>query len=459
MGFSFGLFFLLVNSVVLYSRADLRWTGRLALLVALLIGAAFSAMVECGVANTLVLLALTVAIAGESHFAHIAGSWGRTFAQVMTLLFMPACAVWLIRRVYLLAIGGQHNQSTRILRGIVLCLPALILAFFFGALLSSANGVVGLWTGHFFERLTDELANLLDFGRILFWILMAAVILPFLRPAQIPLSFWSWIPRIGPWAPMTTAPRAIFSSALTLIVLNLLFLVANVADALFLWSGAPLPTGVSYHDYVHNGVNTLIFTVILTAIVLTFIFQQEADVARSRLLKGLALAWVAQNLLLLVNCALRLRNYIVDYELTIARESCLIFLLLVATGFVLLTVKIVRAKSLPWLVGGCLLATFATFYVTQFLDLYGWSANYNVARAEQRGWNGFDANKLYEAGPAGWPALRRAHQEERRIAFLTRNPSDEDASDEVTRANFDAKNWREFSLRAWWNRSALEDKK
>jgi hypothetical protein len=277
-----------------------------------------------------------------------------------------------------------------------------------------------------------------------------------IRPAQVRLKRRNWISRLGTFAPRVSARSAIFSSALVLVVLNLVFLVANAADVLFLWSGAALPAGVTYKSYVHDGVNTLIFTVFLTALVLTAIFQQEPAVAKHRLLKGLALAWIAQNLVLLANCGLRLQHYIVDYELTIERESCLIFLALVATGFVLLTVKILRERSLPWLVGGCLLAAFATFYVTQFLNLYGWSADYNVAVYEKNHWHTLDRQKLYEAGPAAWPALRHVREFDSSVAFVNRDENiGPDTSGDAALAQFDGKHWQEFSLRAYWNRWAL----
>ena len=47
---------------------------------------------------------------------------------------------------------------------------------------------------------------------------------------------------------------------------------------------APLPAGVEYKAYVHEGFDTLIFTVILTALVLTAMFQQSLGVARSAML-------------------------------------------------------------------------------------------------------------------------------------------------------------------------------
>jgi energy-converting hydrogenase Eha subunit C len=229
---------------------------------------------------------------------------------------------------------------------------------------------------------------------------------------------------------------------------------------LYLWSGNTLPDSIASKSYVHQGVNALMATVLLSALVLTAIFHQALEVARRRELKALAGFWIAQNFFLMLSVGLRVKNYIVDYNMTVLRLSVIIFLLLVAVGFILLSIKIMKERSLSWLVGGCVLAVFVTFYLTQFLDLAGWSANYNCARwAQDRGWNP-QFHEFREAGPAAWPALRRAHELDPTVVVINDDPNAGFVNrDSVTLARFDGQHWREFSLRAWLNRWALEDKK
>ena len=62
----------------------------------------------------------------------------------------------------------------------------------------------------------------------------------------------------------------------------------------------------------------------------------------------------------------------------------MIFLVLVTAGYGLLTLKIAMEKSLSWLVGGCLIAIFLTFYITQFLNLGGWAAQCNLRALVKR---------------------------------------------------------------------------
>jgi hypothetical protein len=340
-----------------------------------------------------------------------------------------------------------------------LAVPAIVLALIFGGMLASGNAVFGSWTGQFFSWLWNSIWAYLDASRLFLWLFVAFVVLPLLRPSRLGEGRFGQLARLPRLAELVPSRAAVFSSALTLVVLNVLFLVANVADAVFLWHGTPMPAGVEYKSYVHEGFGTLICTVLLTAVVLTAIFQQHLAVSGRRLLKVLAVLWIAQNVFLLISCVLRLKRYVDESQLTVARLSCLIFLMLVTLGFVFLTLKIFQNRPIAWLVGRCLLACFVTFYITQFLDLAGYAEAYNVARYEQDHSHAIDTWKLYEAGPAGWPAAARAHKIHPAISVLnddaTRGPI---TKDDFHLAEFDLKHWREFSLRAWWNRAALHEK-
>jgi hypothetical protein len=458
---SVALFFAALAGLILGKRESTIGRPTTRLLLALMAGALVAAVIETGITNTLVLLTLIVAIAGDTFFGDIESPWGRWLPQVVALVFAPGRIFWLGARLMEAAFRGGVGWTGGLIGGCVLAIPALVLALIFGSLLAAGNAIFGSWTNSFFDWFWKELALYLDPQRIFLWCAAAFLILPLLRPAMISSGWWKWTERLPRIPELLPARAALFSSGLILIVLNLLFLVANIADARFLWTGQALPAGVDYKAYVHEGVNVLIFTVILSAIVLTTIFQQALSVAQSRGLKVMAYFWIAQNLFLMVGVALRIKVYIVDYEMTVARLGVIIFLLLVSVGFALLTIKIVRDKSFSWLVGGCMLAVFATFYITQFLDLAGWSANYNIAVWEKERTRTLDSYHLYAYGPDAWPALRRAHEIDSGIAVLNTYSSTgcPVTTDSVHEAQFDTQHWREFSLRAYLNRWALDDKK
>ncbi len=459
-GFSVAIFFAALEGIILASRPGLSWTPLRVALSLLFLGACFAAVLETGVTNTFTLLALAIVLAGDTYFDRVESPWGRWLSQGVALLRAPGRIFWLTGHLIGSATRDGAGWVRNVLSVSVLALPALVLALVFGGLLAMGNAVFGSWANSFFTWFFNELAAYLDPGRIFLWAVVAVVLLPLLRPVAVSELWWSWTHRLPRFPEIIPHRGMIFSSALVLLVLNALFLVANIADALFLWGSRPPPGGDEYKVYVHQGVEWLIATVILTAIVLTAIFQQPLAVARRRELKALALLWIAQNVFLNFSVALRIKYYIVTYELTVLRLGVIIFLLLVATGFALLTIKILWKKSLSWLIGGCLLAIFATFYITQFLDLEGWSANYNVARFQRERSYHLDFQHLYEYGPQAWPALRLAHVLDPSVAILNdrcdRGPL---TTNSPALAQFDSQHWREFSLRAWFNRRALDEAK
>jgi hypothetical protein len=441
---------------ILFNRSG--WTRRRSTLAigALLAGACLAAAIESGYLNVLVLLILVVALAGDSFFETGAAVWARWFNQVVALVFAPGRVFWLAGRLLESGVDGR-KRGAGIFGALFIAAPAVVLGLVFGSLLGSGNAVFGHWSDYFFTCLENEIGALFDLDRIAVWIMVAFVTLPLLRPGRISDWWWSWMPRVPRWPELGPVQATALSGALVLVVLNLLFGAANVADAIFLWGGLNLPSGVTYSEYVHNGVDTLTATVLLSAVVLTGIFQQQLKVASRRELKALGLIWVAQNLFVLVSVVLRLMRYIEAYDMSVKRLGVIVFLLLVAAGFGLLAIKIVREKSLPWLVGRCAVAVFGTLYITMFLNLSGWCADYNVAQWEKNRTRSLDGIYLRELGPAAWPALARAHALVSSIDVINSDEHNGWAnSEDVGTAQFDTTHWREFSLRAYWNRGALE---
>ena len=460
IGFSVGVFVPVLAGAILLCREQVSWRRSTLAMLVLLAGACVAAMIETGTTNTLVLLILIVALAGDSYFTGVEAAWARGFSQLVALAFAPGRVVWLGARVMERTLGQGAGGVAKVVGGLLLTIPALVLALVFGSLLANGNAVFGSWTGSFFTWIWDEAARLLDGERIVLWLVVGFIALPLLRPCRVAGWWWSWIPRLPRLPQIGQARGAVFSSALVLVVLNVIFGIANVADAIFLWGDQKLPAGVTYSGFVHNGVNTLTATVILSALVLAGIFQQQLGVAGRRELKVLGLVWIAQNLFVLVSVMLRLKLYIEAYDMTVTRLSVILFLLLVAAGYGLLAIQIVREKSLPWLVGRCAVAIFVTFYVAQFLNLAGWSAEYNVARWEEDRTRRLDTYYLRNLGPAAWPALSRASAEGAPWNLPGTIMDDLQTHENgMPQAKFDAKHWREFGLKAWWNRGALEEKK
>ena len=101
---------------------------------------------------------------------------------------------------------------------------------------------------------------------------------------------------------------------MSLVVFNGLFALQNGLDLAFLWSGAPLPEGVSFAEYAHRGAYLLIVTALLAgAFVLAFL---RPGAAQSRAVRWLVIAWFGQNLMMVASSALRTLDYVAAYGLT-----------------------------------------------------------------------------------------------------------------------------------------------
>jgi hypothetical protein len=446
-GCSTAIFFLILTGAILANRPGWRARRSHLVLLALIIGTSLASLIEPGVSNTFVWLVLLPVLAGHTFYTATENVWGRWLSQGVAMIAAPARVAWLIRASLDGAFGGKAGVLSNGVLGLLVILPALGLALGFCGLLSLGNAVFSLWTNQVFGHLWTMLAGLLDPLRLFLWALIGLLVLPLLRPATFSDRWWLWmtqLPRGGNFAPTR---YVVLSSGLVLLTMNLLFGVANFADAFFLWHGAALPLGVTYSQFVHAGVESLILTVLLSGLVLTLIFQQSLEVVRHRGLRFLALLWIAQNLFLILSVALRLKSYIEAYDMTVARLGLILFLLLVALGYALLTLKILQDRSLSWLLGGLLLAAFGILYVTQFLNLAGWSADYNVARWQANPIRSLDVEYLEQLGPAAWPAWHRANQ----------NAEVKEASRDLAFQSSRPKDWRGWTLRAYWNRGALTD--
>jgi hypothetical protein len=448
-GSSVAVFFAAVAAIIGFNRLGrpLRFTGRLILL--LLAASLLETVVETGFTNAITLIILIVAWAGETYFTSRSSFWHRLIAQASALAIAPGRLLWLGLALINISVTSRSTFLNRSAKGVLIVLPSLLLVLIFGSLLSAGNLIFSVWTHDFFDWIWTHFSFVPEPMRIMVWVIIATPALALLYPSESWKRPLQVLEKAGRWPDLLPQGAAFLSSALVLGTMNLLFLIANIADALFLWSGGNLTGGATYSDLVHHGVNALTFTVLLSALVLTSIFQQALPVARRRELKILAFFWIVQNLFLLLSVGLRLKLYMDAYDVSVERLGVIIFLVLVAAGYALLAVKISRDKSLWWLIGGCLFAIFVTFFITQFLNLGGWAANTNEARWERDRSRHLDVNYLYDLGPAAWLALARAEK----LGGIAPKLWEKELNLDF-RTN-EQEQWREFSLRAHRNRAEV----
>jgi hypothetical protein len=169
----------------------------------------------------------------------------------------------------------------------------------------------------------------------------------------------------------------------SLLLFNALFAVQTAMDIAYLWSGQALPEGMTYAAYAHRGAYPLMLTALLAGA-----FVLEATRGRPRvqslgLTRWLLLAFVAQNIMLVISSILRLELYVGAYGLTTWRLAAGVWMALVAFGLVTTVVQIEARKSRAWLLAVNAIAAGGVLYAACFINSAGLIARFNLAHAAE----------------------------------------------------------------------------
>jgi ABC-type transport system involved in multi-copper enzyme maturation permease subunit len=258
----------------------------------------------------------------------------------------------------------------------------------------------------------STLLDLLDPRRMAFWMLLAGVIWPFIFRRNGRIS----APKAEVHAEAETAGGpselghflGVSATLRSLILFNALFALQTVLDLTYLWGGASLPNGMSHAEYAHRGAYPLIATALLAAASVLVAMRPGGPAENSRLIRPLVLAWIAQNVLLVISSIFRLDLYVAAYSLTYLRLAALIWMVLVAIGLVLILIQIIRKKSNSWLLAANAISLALVLYACCFLNAPWLIATYNIEHSREISGTGpkLDLWYLVSLGPQAEPALR-----------------------------------------------------
>jgi hypothetical protein len=260
---------------------------------------------------------------------------------------------------------------------------------------------------------------------------LARLRLPEIDPVMAVLRFvfWGFVftglwmafrPRKRAQLVVTAAPAAhrplpgvsVASVTLSLAVFNLLFAVENVLDIAFLWSGAPLPKGVTLAEYAHRGAYPLIVTALLAGLFVLVALRPGSETAKVPLIRWLVALWTLQNLMLVASSILRTLDYVEVYSLTRFRIAALAWMVLVAVGLALIVWRMLRAHSLAWLINANTVAAGLVLTASTVVDLGETAAAWNVRHAKEVGGRGAEIDLCYlrSLGPAALVPLAELEQ-------------------------------------------------
>jgi len=174
-----------------------------------------------------------------------------------------------------------------------------------------------------------------------------------------------------------------------LLMNNLLFVSFIIIQLEYLFGGAEVirNTPFTYAEYAHRGFYEFWVTVILVSIIIIYtdyrLREQKGHVRR--MVEYAWIAMIGQTLVIIASGLKRIIVYEEAYGYTYLRILVALFLLWMAGAFILFTLKIIRFKSLSWLIssGLCLSFVFLVFVSTFSIDKF--IARKNIDRYLKQG--------------------------------------------------------------------------
>jgi hypothetical protein len=428
VGYALFLGALAVLMMIVGERTRRAWFA-----AALLFVTAVQAGIDLCLTNIVVTLVLLAVLLGETRFGSLPAGWPRWLEGLLAWMRAPGRWFWLVGE-------GCRTREWRWFspwRTLAIAMPALFLTGLFAVVLANGNAVLADGIGRSFKHAVDWLFQF-DFSplRVVFWALLGTMALVLARPSVAPSA-----PRLLARPPAVWLRKEVsigfWQSVWALGALNALFFIVNTIDAIFLWRHGAIPSTVNAYDFIHEGTNSLITAVVLSAIVLSAVFQQQPEISRRLSLRVLGHLWIVQNLALLASVVLRLKLY-VDFAhlLTAKRIHLGCFLALVALGFVFLVLHLERGPDLRRLLWRNSASAFVLLFTLQFVNTTGLSAAWNVQRfLDDREW-GIDLTYLETQGFEAWPALCQL------AAAPVNRPSVLQARSLVAKHSVEALQWR-----------------
>ena len=166
---------------------------------------------------------------------------------------------------------------------------------------------------------------------------------------------------------------------------------------------------------------------------------------QSRLIRPLVLAWIGQNILLVVSSIFRLDLYVASYSLTYLRLAAFIWMVLVTLGLSLVLIQIMLKKPNSWLLAANAVSLALVLYGCCFVNAPQMVASYNVEHSRENGGTGpnLDLQYLGGLGPQALPAIE-AHIKEIPALLPIASRYRDGLETRIHQAN-----WRAWGFRTW----------
>jgi hypothetical protein len=281
--------------------------------------------------------------------------------------------------------AGRPRAANRFMHWVMVVLLPVLALLFFTLLYRVVNPV-------FNEYVSKIKIDIESLQWILFTIGGFILLYGFFFHRQVPfISKWDREAQndLAPeadWPPVLrrflTLPLEYRSGLAMVGLLNALLLVVNLLDLKFFYLGHQLPEGITYSDYLHEGVAALIFSIAIVIGIILVYFRGALNFRQpNSALRILVYIWIAQNVFMVLSTSWRNAIYIEEYGLTYRRIGVYFWLGLTVIGLVLTAFKVARRKSNWYLIRAGSWAFYAVLVSSCIISWPDLVAKYNVRRA------------------------------------------------------------------------------
>ncbi len=313
------------------------------------IGALLSATSVALYSNTLSIIANGIALCVLSSLSYNSNT-SIVFSLIYSIYSGIAAPVNIIIDAGIRKANNTSQTTNNLLKKALLVIIPLAITVLFFIMYRASNPL--------FDVLASKLNfNFISITWILFTLLGTVIMYAFLFPKQIDDMFLFEQNATNNLHPTYSTTSTILGKTITLIdenfsgivlftLLNLLLLIVNMLDINFHCSGGALPQGITHSEFVHQGIGTLILSIIFAIIIILFYFRGELNFnANNKTLKYLAYLWVLQNVFMLISTVLKNDLYITEYGLTYKRIGVYVYLFLCSLGLITTLIKIGKSQK------------------------------------------------------------------------------------------------------------------
>ncbi len=174
------------------------------------------------------------------------------------------------------------------------------------------------------------------------------------------------------------------SGLILLGLLNFMLVFLNALDVGFLWAGVKLPNGVTYAQFVHQGIGNLIISIIIAILIIMFYYRGRLNFYNKISgLKFLTYFWIIQNIFMVISTVMRNNLYIQEYSLTQKRIGVYVWLFLAIIGLSVTFIKIFKKKNNWFLFRKTGWAFFIFMVIATSVNWDQLITNYNIKKSER----------------------------------------------------------------------------